>query len=238
MAQKVSRKSVRVLLAVGAPIVVAVVGVCLGITAGPAQADNGQSVILGVTCFNPGTNCETSGTAVYNTGSGPAFDARAYHGEAGLVGENYSNPRKVGGIAAGVWGAGSGPGAIGVFGDGGQSGVLGESDGGTGVDALSLRGIALKVEGRVQLSLSGVATVAGTAASPKNSVRVRLPETTVRTYPITAKSMMTALLQKYVPGVNVVAAVPSVRGHYFTIYLNKAVTASVGPIAWMVTERP
>jgi hypothetical protein len=33
-------------------------------------------------------------------------------------------------------------------------------------------------------------------------------------------------------------AVPNVRGDYFTIYLNKKVTTSVGPIAWMVTERP
>ena len=235
MARKVDRKSVRVLLAVGAPIVVAVVGVSLGLAAGPAQAGNGQSVILGVTCFH-GTNCETSGTAVYNTGSGVAFDARAYHGAAGLVGENESNPNNQGDDVAGVQGLGGRPGVIGVFGDG-DPGVLGESDG-TGVDALSLRGIALKVEGKVQFSLSGVATVAGTAASPKSSVRVRLPETTVRTFPINAKTMMTALLQKYVPGVNVVAAVPDVRGHYFTIYLNKAVTTSVGPIAWMVMQRP
>lgn len=235
MARKVNRKSVRVLLAVGAPIVVAVVGVSLGLAAGPAQAGNGQSVILGVTCFH-GTNCETGQTGVYNTGSGPAFDARAYHGAAGLVGENESNPNQ-GDDVAGVQGLGDGPGVIGVFGDG-DPGVLGESSGGTGVDAYSLYGTSLKVEGKVQFSLSGVATVAGTAASPKSSVRVRLPETTVRTFPINAKTMMTALLQKYVPGVNVVAAVPDVRGHYFTIYLNKAVTTSVGPIAWMVMQRP
>jgi len=93
------------------------------------------------------------------------------------------------------------------------------------------------VDGRAQFELSGVATVAGTAASPKNSVRVRMPVVSAP-LPITAKSMMTALLQKYVPGVYVVAAVPNVPGDYFTVYLNKAVTTSVGPIAWMVTERP
>lgn len=237
MAQKVNRKNVRVFLAVGALIVVAVVGVSLGLAAGPAQAGNGQSVILGVTCFNPGTNCETSGTAVYNTGIGTAFDARAYHGEAGLVGENESAPHTVGGLAAGVWGEGDRPGDIGVFADG-STGLLGESSGGTGVHAYSLYGTALKVEGRAQFSRSGLAAVAGTAASPKNSVRVTLPETSVGPLPITAKSMMTALLQKYVPEVYVVAAVPNVRGDYFTIYLNKAVTTTVGPIAWMVTERP
>jgi hypothetical protein len=50
--------------------------------------------------------------------------------------------------------------------------------------------------------------------------------------------MMTATLQKFVAGVYVVAAVPNVSGGYFTIYLNKTVTTSVGPIAWIVTERP
>src|SRR6266702_5694114 len=67
--------------------------------------------------------------------------------------------------------------------------------------------------------------VAGTSSAPKNSVRVSLP--------ITAKSMMTATLQKFVAGVYVVAAVPNVAGGYFTIYLNKSVTTSLGPIAWM-----
>ena len=39
-------------------------------------------------------------------------------------------------------------------------------------------------------------------------------------------------------GVYVVAAVPNVTAGYFTIYLNKAVTTSVGPIVWIVTEHP
>jgi hypothetical protein len=86
------------------------------------------------------------------------------------------------------------------------------------------------VTGKAQFSRSGVTTVAGTVSAPKNSVKVSLP--------ITGKSMMTALLQKFVAGVYVVAAVPNTSGGYFTIYLNKAVTTSVGPIAWIVTERP
>jgi hypothetical protein len=89
---------------------------------------------------------------------------------------------------------------------------------------------ALEVTGKAQFSRSGVATVAGTSSSPKNSVRVSLP--------ITGHSMMTATLQRYVAGVSVVAAVPNVSAGYFTIYLNKAVTTSVGPIAWIVTEHP
>jgi hypothetical protein len=50
--------------------------------------------------------------------------------------------------------------------------------------------------------------------------------------------MITATLQKYVAGVYVVATVPNVSGGYFTIYLNKKVSTSVGPVAWMVIEHP
>jgi hypothetical protein len=96
--------------------------------------------------------------------------------------------------------------------------------------AESGNGTALKVNGKAQFSRSGVVSVAGTSTTPKRSVRVSLP--------ITAKSMMTATIQQYVPGVFVVAAVPNVAGGYFTIYLSEAVPTSVGPIAWMVTERP
>jgi hypothetical protein len=90
---------------------------------------------------------------------------------------------------------------------------------------------ALSVSGPVSLSRSGVVTVAGTSTTPSNSVKVSVP-------PLTSKSIMTATLQKYVSGVFVVAAVANVSGGYFTIYLNKAVTTSVGPIAWQVVEHP
>jgi hypothetical protein len=46
--------------------------------------------------------------------------------------------------------------------------------------------------GKAQFSRSGVATVAGTALAPANSVQVSLP--------ITRKTMMTATLQKFVAG--------------------------------------
>ncbi len=131
---------------------------------------------------------------------------------------------------SGVYGQNDGTG-FGVAGRAsGGTGTLGDSANGTGVWASSQNATALKVSGKAQFSRSGVATVAGTAAAPKKSVKVSLP--------ITAKSMMTATLQKYVPGVSVVAAVPNVAGGYFTIYLNKSVTTSAGPIAWIVTERP
>jgi hypothetical protein len=131
---------------------------------------------------------------------------------------------------SGVYGQNDGAG-YGVAGRAsGGIGTLGDSADGIGVWASSQNATALKVTGKAQFSRSGVATVAGSSAAPKNSVRVSLP--------ITAKSMMTATLQKYVAGVYVVAAVPNVSGGYFTIYLNKSVTTSVGPIAWMVVEHP
>jgi hypothetical protein len=279
MAQQTNRKkAARVLLAVGAPLVVAVLGVSLGWAGGSARADNGQAIILGAECSTVGTNCGTSGTLVENTGNvEPAFEAISDNGVAALWGGNDANASTVGRETAGVYGYGGGPGDDGVFGlnaDGAASGVhgenlgggngvyghtssstasgvygqndlsgfgvagraaggvgtLGDSANGTGVWASSQNATALKVTGKAQFSRSGVATVAGTSAAPKKSVRVSLP--------ITAKSMMTALLQKFVAGVYVVAAVPNVTGGYFTIYLNKAVTTSVGPIAWIVTEHP
>jgi len=75
MAQQSNRKTGRVLLALGAPLVVAVLGVSLGLAGGTAQADNGQAIILGADCVNSGTNCETGPTDVANKGSGAVFAA-------------------------------------------------------------------------------------------------------------------------------------------------------------------
>jgi hypothetical protein len=264
MAQQSSRKTGRVLLALGAPLVVAVLGVSLGLAGGTARADNGQAIILGTYCSaSGGPNCEANLTWVKNNVSGPAFEADATDGDAGLVGANATNASSLGSETAGVYGDGVGAGDDGVYGigdvngvfgetaNGAASGVYGQNDGtgygvagraasgtgvlgdsanGVGVLANSANAIALQVTGKAQFSRSGTATVAGTAATPKNSVRVSLP--------ITGKSMMTATLQKFVAGVSVVAAVPNVSGGYFTIYLNKKVTTSVGPIGWIVTEHP
>lgn len=268
MAQQRNRKTVRVLLALGAPLVVAVLGVSLGWAGGSARADNGQSIILGAVCDGgSGTNCETAGTVVENTGSGYAFAAYADNagdgvegfatsgngvtGEtgsssgSGVFGDNTGGGNGVEGgstSANGVQGETAASTASGVYGQNNSTGygvagraasgtgVLGDSANGVGVLANSANGTALQVTGMAQFSRSGVATVAGTATAPQNSVRVSLP--------ITGKSMMTATLQRFVAGVNVVAAVPNVTGGYFTIYLNKKVSTSVGPIAWIVTERP
>ncbi len=192
---------------------------------------------IGVQAFASDTGLVGSGgnSGVVGTGTtfgvwGASGTGTGVYGNTGAEGQNgvYGQASNAGG--SGVYGQNDGAGH-GVAGraDGGI-GTLGDSANGTGVWANSQNATALKVSGKAQFSRSGVATVAGTSAAPKKSVKVSLP--------LTAKSMMTATLQKYVPGVSVVAAVPNVAGGYFTIYLNKPVTTSAGPIAWIVTERP
>jgi hypothetical protein len=229
----------------------------------PAAAANGDSVILGQN--NPETSgttitnttdgesaleCRAAGTGAGLAGTSDSGDGvfglaegngTGVHGEtgsssgSGVLGINVGQGNGVTGqvsnsAASGVYGQNDGTG----FGAAGRAasgvGILGDSANGTGVWASSQNATALRVTGKAQFSRSGVATVAGTSSAPRDSVRVSLP--------ITGKSMMTALLQKHVAGVYVVAAVANVRGGYFTIYLNKAVRTRVGPIAWTVTERP
>jgi hypothetical protein len=199
-----------------------------------AMATQGQPILAGL------FNNETSSTSVENTST--TGDMTGIAGVTDGTGNGVEGAVNFGGNGNGVYGHADNSSASGVYGQnggagfgvagraGGGVGTFGDSANGVGVWANSQDATALKVTGKAQFNRSGVATVAGTSAAPKKSVRVSLP--------ITAKSMMTALLQKFVAGVYVVAAAPNVSGGYFTIYLNKAVTTSVGPIAWMVTERP
>jgi len=185
----------------------------------------------GVQGFTGGSGA--SGVFGKNTGGGKGvfgFSATGNGVEGGSTSANGVQGETGSNTASGVYGQDSGTG-YGVAGRApGGIGTLGDSANGIGVWANSQNAVALKVSGKAQFSRSGVAWVAGTSTAPRIAVRVTLP--------ITAKSMMTATLQKYVPGVVVVAAVPNVTGGYFTIYLNKAVTTTVGPIAWVVVERP
>lgn len=233
MAQRSDRKIARVLPVVVAPVVVAVAGVSLALVGGPAQADNGQPIILGAVCSGSGTNCAASRTDIKSTTADAAFEVDAANSGAAMYG--VTDSKAIG--SAGVWGAGGGPSDIGVLGTSADIGVSGQSSDGIGMEAYSQSGTALSVVGKAVFSNSGEATVAGTPASPLDSVQVRLPKVSTTNH-IDAKSLMTALLQERVPGVYVVAAVPNVRGNFFTIYLNKTVTTNVGPIAWMVTQEP
>jgi hypothetical protein len=231
-----------------------------------ATADQGQPIIAGQTntetavtiVENTSTSGSTAGIYADSQGGGFAVSGETGGPASAVYGQNDNSGNGVEGVTFGSQGAGvygendaSGNGIYGHAANSAASGVYGQNDGagygvagrassgigalgdsanGIGVWASSQNATALKVSGKAQFSRSGVVTVTGTPSAPKKSVKVSLP--------ITAKSMMTALLQKYVAGVYVVAAVPNVSGGFFTIYLNKAVSTSVGPIAWMVTERP
>jgi hypothetical protein len=202
------------------------------------DSTDGDTALLG-TATGAGTGLEgtsQSGDGVFGTGGGTGVHGLTGSSSgSGVLGENSGAGNGVSGHAnnsgaSGVYGQNDGTG-FGVAGRAaGGVGILGDSANGVGMWASSENATALRVTGKAHFSRSGLATVAGTSLAPKDSVRVSLP--------ITAKSIMTALLQKHVAGVYVVAAVANVRGGYFTIYLNKAVRTRVGPIAWMVTERP
>jgi hypothetical protein len=228
----------------------------------PAAADNGGNVILGqvntetittqISCTDGQTalwgSTVGSGTGLYGT----TVDGTGVAGFATGNGFGVNGSSGIGGTGDGVLGLSRGTGngvhgftnasANAILGENdgtgngvagrapGGVGILGDSANGVGVSAVSQNATALKVTGRAQFSRSGNATVEGTSATPKDSVRVHLP--------ITAKSMLTALLQRRIPGVYVAAAVPNVAGGYFTLYLNKSVSTSAGPIAWIVTEMP
>jgi hypothetical protein len=183
---------------------------------GYAKAGDG---VLAVSSTNDGVVGTTAGSAAngvagQNTGAGN-----------GVFGDTNSA------TASGVYGHNSGAG-FGVAGRAaGGIGALGDSANGVGVWANSDNATALKVTGKAQFSRSGVVSITGTTTTPRFAVSVALP--------LTAKSMVTATLERYFPGVWVVAAVPNtpVAGR-FTIYLNKSVTTTVGPIGWIVSERP
>jgi hypothetical protein len=126
---------------------------------------------------------------------------------------------------------------IGVWGNGGQTGVLGQSDTDTGVSGMSgsdtgagVRalnfgtGPALKVEGPALFSRSGVATIAGTSATPLQSVSIKVSGPP-------ATGGVIATLKTHVPGVHVEAAV-STGLRTWKIWLNQPVASPVD-IVWM-----
>jgi len=186
-------------------------------------SDIGMSVCGGIGLTGGGTRVGVWGVTTDNS-TGFGVEGSTVKG-TGVFGHNS------GSTGIGVWGQTAGVGSA-VYGEATKNGagVFGDTIDGVGVQARSTSGIALNVLGKARFSRSGVAWVVGTSTASRNWARVTLP--------ITAKSMMAATLQKYVPGVFVLAAVPNVTGGYFTIYLNKAVTTTVGPISWMVVERP
>jgi len=124
----------------------------------------------------------------------------------------------IGLFAAGVFGVDAG--------SAGSYGVRGKSANGTGVRAESGSGDALQVVGKVALSRSGAAVVAGAGNAPLSSV-------TVTGISLSSSSLIFATPQGQVPGVAVEGVVKDVSGSSFTIYLTEAVTISL-EIGWFI----
>jgi hypothetical protein len=179
-------------------------------------ATNGVSGLTG--------NGGASGVYGQNDGGGYGVAGRSTAG-IGVFGQALGAADGVDGLAANsccsaVYGLNTGAG----------NGVAGRADTGTGVLAASTGGIGLKVDGKAQFSRAGTATVTGTTAAPKSSIRIN-------NVALSFKSLVFTTPQKNVGGVWIQSAVPNVAGSSVTIYLNKAVTVSY-PIAWFIVERP
>jgi hypothetical protein len=151
----------------------------------------------------------------------------------------------------GVMGYATSGNARGVLGDAinDGTGVFGSTDSGVGVQASSKTGralwasagtggtaatlvapkagsTALAVGGVASFSRSGIATVAGTTAAPKSSVKVT-------GVPLGATSIVLATLQQVSGAVAIKAAVPNVAASSFTIYLTEPVSTSIN-IGWFI----
>lgn len=120
-------------------------------------------------------------------------------------------------------------------------GVFGQSPNGTGVQGVTTSGAALAgrvsgaggvglfLQGRALYSGCGIATIKGTVASPKSSIKVSEVD-------LSAQSMVLAMIQtNNVPGTFVQSAVPNVAGFSITLTLNHQVAKSV-KVAWFVID--
>jgi hypothetical protein len=112
------------------------------------------------------------------------------------------------------------------LGHGAMFGVLGNSPNGTGVLAETDTGTALDVQGPVEFSRSGLATVAGTVGTPANSV-------TVKGVALTSASLVLATIQQAVAGIAVQGVAKTPSASKFTIPLTKPVKTNV-EVAWFV----
>jgi hypothetical protein len=195
------------------------------------ESTNGGDGVLGSSAGNGvhgiTTNVNAYGVFGENSAGGyGVYGTTSSSGRAGVWGQNTD----ASGAGAGV----EGDGVVGVSGNGSAVGVSGTATtaSGTGVRAIGdlfPGGVALAVLGRAQFSNAGVATVAGTTATPLSSVKV----TGVT---LTASSFVLAMPQTHAAGVWVVSVVPHPNTtdpakSSLTIYLNKAVTATI-TIGW------
>jgi hypothetical protein len=142
----------------------------------------------------------------------------------------HADDRSVSAEAYGVYA--QSPSGTAVYGDSSDgTGVWADTFDGTALVARGQFGTAIDVQGQAKFNTSGIATVKGTVANPKSSVRVTITATT-----LTASSLVLATIQtNNAPGTYVQSAVPNIAGGYVTINLNQAVSNSV-KVAWFVVN--
>jgi hypothetical protein len=190
------------------------------------------------------TTNASSGVGVYGEsaatgGTGVSGLCHSTTSGQGVLG---TGPVGVSGMAAGAGpagGSGAGTGVLGTTqnGTGVQAQALGQSGTGlvasavgptaTAVSASNPAGIGLSVAGINEFSRSGIATIKGTATSPKSAVRV----SGVLLGP---PSIVLATIQtNNAPGVFIQSAVPSVVNSWITITLNQPVSKTV-KIGWFI----
>jgi hypothetical protein len=178
------------------------------------------------TCVKPGfagvrgTTSQASGVGVYGDNTAT--------GNAGYVGGPDDGVRgtcvKPG--FAGVRGLSASGAVIGVSGVNTALGTSGHLGGRAGVIGVApTDGFALLADGKVELSRSGVVTVAVGKKTAK-----------VSSIALTDGSFVLATMQYPRSGVYIAAAVPNVDTDSITIYLNKAVTYATR-VAWMVLDQ-
>jgi len=125
---------------------------------------------------------------------------------------------------------------IGVNAIGGEVGVYAVSDYGTGIEALTYDGVAVRastaVEAGTALSVEGRADFrwSGKVEIPPGAIRV-----TVEDVPLDEDSLVLANLQQWVPGLHVEAAVADVPARSFTLYLNRKTPRPLAA-AWFVID--
>ena len=220
-----------------------------GVSDGPAAAGvsgANQGGGYGTT----GTTKSSSASAVWgdNQGSGQGVRGTSSGGD-GVFGQGGNGVHGVGN--GGTGGFFTSTGSDGVFGQGAATGVHGFCQGANGAGVLGVAssgagvkgstsfaatvgviaentggGTGLKVTGRATFNRSGIATIAGTTGSPKNSVVVTVPGAA-----LTGASMVLATIQGNPAGVYVQGVVKGTTS--FTIFLNKAVTTNV-KVGWFI----
>jgi hypothetical protein len=177
------------------------------------------------------------------------------------VGQNLGVLGETVGGGTGVIGNGGSSNGVGVLGNGGTThgigvagsgvgtgdGVAGQASNGNGVHgtATTATGVGILAEntaGGTALKVAGTALLTGSATFPgattfgrSGVLTVAAGKATVTRSGVALTAASLATLQQNVAGVYVRAAVPSVSGSSFTVYLNKAVPAGT-KVAWFVVN--